>query len=222
MRNQGGDAVVRLLILVSIACAAVLTPGCFNNSDKAPEASSQAIGEVELYTFSASRHDFLGDPQPLILPPSTSLRDTLVTLGQKLATSYFATTYTGTATDIHFEVVRVEEIATPSRALRIAVVNMVDQKEEAVRYFFQGSAGAQTSFYMITATFLQPQVNPPFLDGLVLLYNGDMLPELDHINLTGILTPRLARQVAERAIHRAKRKAVVTHDDQRAPPVPTS
>jgi hypothetical protein len=211
---------VRLLILSSIAFAVLLSAGCSNNADK--EASSQAIGEVELYTFSAHSHDFLGNPQPLILPPSTSLRDTLNILGRELSTSYFATTYTGTATEIRFEVVRVEEITTPSRALRIAVVNMVDREEDAVRYFFQGSAGAQTSFYMMAATFLQPQVSPPLLDGLVLLYNGNLLPELDHINLTGILTPVLAQRVVKRAIHRAKGEALVTHDDRRASPPPTS
>ena len=211
---------VRLVIFFTIAFALLLCAGCYDNTDKAPKASLQAIGEVELYTFSASSHDFLGDAQPLILPPSTSIRDTLVVLGQKLAASYFAKTYKGTATDIRFEVRRVAEIATPSRALRIAVVNMVDEKEDAVRYFFQGSAGAQTSFYMITATFLQPHLSPPLLDGLVLLYNGNILPELDHINLTGILTPRLAQRAAERAIHRAKGKAVVIHDRGRESAAP--
>jgi hypothetical protein len=211
---------VRQVIFLTVALALSLSAGCHDNTDKAPKASLQAIGEVELYTFSASSHDFLGDAQPLILPPSTSLRDTLVILGQKLAATYFAETYNGAATDIRFEVRGIAEIAAPSRALRIAVVNMVDEKEDAVRYFFQGSGGAQTSFYMITATFLQPQVSPPLLDGLVLLYNGNILPELDHINLTGILTPRLAQRAAERAIHSAKDKAAAIHDHGREFPAP--
>jgi hypothetical protein len=195
-----------------VAFAALLSSGCFDNADKAPKASSRAIGEVELFTFSTHQRDFLGTAQPLVVPPSTSIRDALDALGRELATNYFAKTYTGKATDIHFEVLRVGEIATPSRALRIGVVNMVDKEQDAVKYFFQGSAGGQTTFYMITATFMQPHLSPPLLDGLVLLYNAKILPELDHINLTGVLTPRSARHVTERAIQRAKGKVVVSND----------
>lgn len=206
---------MRLLIFSLITLAYVLSSGCFNDADKASKASSQAIGEVTLYTFSAHRHDFLRIARPLSVPPSTSIKDTLNILGRELAASYFAKTYKDKVTDIHFEVLRVHEIITPSRPLHIAVVNMVDNEEDAVQYFFQGSAGAQTSFYMMTATFLQPHLSPPLLDGLVLLYNGKILPELDHINVTGILTPRLARHVTERAVHRFKRKVAVAHDDWR-------
>jgi hypothetical protein len=195
---------MRLLVFSLITLVYALSTGCFNNADKTPKASSQAIGEVELYTFSAHHHDFLRVARPLIVPPSTSIKDTLDVLGRELATSYFAKTYKERETDIHFEVRRIHEIITPPRALRIAVVNMIDKEEDAVRYFFQGSSGGQTSFYMMTATFLQPHLNPPLLDGLVLLYNGKILPELDHINITGILTPRLARHVTERAVYRFK------------------
>jgi hypothetical protein len=52
---------------------------------------------------------------------------------------------------------------------------------------------------------MQPHLNPPLVDGLVFLYNGEMLPELDHINVEGILIPRLVQRVAKRAIHSIKR-----------------
>ncbi|MFW6114683.1 MAG: hypothetical protein ACOC6E_00135 [Thermodesulfobacteriota bacterium] len=213
---------VRLLVAAGIGLTVLLSAGCSDNAGKTSKAPSQPIGDTALYTFSAHGHDFLGNAQPLILPPGTSLRNTLVTLGEQLAVTYFSETYKGTATDIRFEVRRIEEIGTPSYRMRIAVINMVDKEEDALRYFFQGSAGAQTSFYMITAMFLQPQASPPLLDGLVLLYNGNLLPELDHINLSGILTPRLVRQVAERAIHRYKEKTMVTHDYRRAFFIPPS
>ena len=206
---------MRLLIFSLITLASLLSSGCFNDADKAPKASSQAIGEVELYTFSAHHNDFLRIAKPLIVPPSTSIKNTLDILGRELATSYFAKTYKDKVTNIHFEVLRVHEIITPPRPLHIAVVNMVDNEEDAVQYFFQGSAGGQTSFYMITTTFLQPHLSPPLLDGLVLLYNGKILPELDHINVTGILTPGLARHVTERAIQRFKGKAAFAHDGWR-------
>jgi hypothetical protein len=54
------------------------------------------------------------------------------------------------------------------------------------------------------------------LDGLVLLYNGEILPELDHINLSGILIPRSIQHIAERAIHRAEREAVILRPGKNA------
>jgi hypothetical protein len=202
-------------ILVFMTLTMLLNLGCPSNSGKAPTAASQVIGEVELYTFTPHDQDFLSDAQPLILPPDTLLTDALESLGRDLARSYFLKTYTDKQTDIHFEVLSVDEIPTPSRSLRIAVVNMVDTDTDAMKYFFQGSAGGQTTFYMLAATFMQPHLSPPLLDGLVLLYNGKILPELDHINLTGILTPRSVWHVAKRAIHDARRKAGISDRDQR-------
>lgn len=56
-----------------------------------------------------------------------------------------------------------------------------------MRYFFQGSDGGAKTEAMICATLLQPQMDPPLLDGLIFLYNGAVLPSLDHVNLSGIL-----------------------------------
>ncbi|UCF72087.1 MAG: hypothetical protein JSW35_07755 [Deltaproteobacteria bacterium] len=203
----------RLIFTLFIILTTWLNVGCFNNSGKAPQDSAQIIGDVDLYTFSPSDRYLLSDAEPLILPSSTSVKDTLERLGRDLAQNYFSKTYIDKATDIHFEVLRIDEIATPSRPLRIAVVNMVDTKRAAMRYFFQGSAGGQTTFYMLAATFLQPHLSPPLLDGLILLYNGKILPELDHISLTGILIPKSAQHVAQRAIHGTRRKAIISHED---------
>jgi hypothetical protein len=195
----------RVIVFSLIIVATALTFGCFNGFEKTAKEPSQILGEVELYTFSPDEEHLLSGAQPFLLSPDTSLKDALNSLGQQLAETYFQKTYTGKATKIHFEVVRVNEIVISSRPLRIATVNMVDPDEDAMRYFFQGSAGARTTFYMISATFMQPHLNPPLLDGLVFLYNGEMLPELDHINVEGILIPRLVQRVAKRAIHSIKR-----------------
>ena len=205
---------VRLILTTFIILATLLNLGCFNDSGKAPPGSSQIIGEGDLYTFSPDQQYFLTDAQPFMLPPSTLLRDALDSLGRDLAKNYFSKTYTDRATDIHFEVLRIDEITTPSRPLRIAVVNMVDKNKDAMGYFFQGSAGGQTTFCMLAATFIQPHLSPPLVDGLVLLYNGKILPELDHISLTGILIPSAVQHVAKRAIHGPKRKAVISNQDR--------
>jgi hypothetical protein len=192
---------VRLILALFMILTTLLNVGC----DKAPKTSSQIIGEVELYTFTPDQQNLLSEANPVILPPNTLVKDALNSLGQHLAKDYFSKTYTGKVTDIHFEIIRIDEVVTPSRPLRIAVVNMVDSNRDARKCFFQGSAGGQTTFYMLAATFMQPHLSPPLLDGLVLLYNGKILPELDHISLIGILTPRLVEHVAKRAIHSTKR-----------------
>ena len=204
-KKQGNQAMLRHIVTSFIVLIILLNIGCLNNSDKAPPASSQIIGEIELCTFSPDQQYLLSEANPFILPPNTLVKDALDSLGRHLAKDYFSKTYTGKVTDIHFEVVRIDEVATPSRPLRIAVINMIDTNRDARRYFFQGSAGGQTTFYMIAATFMQPHLSPPLVDGLVLLYNGKILPELDHINVKGILTPRLVEHVAKRAIHGEKR-----------------
>ena len=196
---------VRLILSALLTLTILLNVGCSNDAGKAPSASSQMIGEVQLYTFSPDDDYMLSDAQPFILPPSTSVRDALDSLGRHLAKDYFSKTYTDKVTDIHFEVLKIDEISAQSRPLRIAVINMVDTETDAMGYFFQGSAGARTTFCMLAATFTQPHLAPPLLDGLVLLYNGKMLSELDHINIEGILTPRLVQRVAYRAIHGTKR-----------------
>ena len=168
-------------------------------------APSHGIGELELYTFSPDPRYFLGNARPFRLAPSTSLEDALEGFGEHLAETYFKRTYTEETTNIHFDVMGIDEIGDPARSFRVATVNMVDPDGYAMNYFFQGSAGAQTTFHILGATFMQPHLNPPLIDGLIFLYNGTLLPELDHINLRGILTPRLVQHVAARAIARTKR-----------------
>jgi hypothetical protein len=185
------SSLLTILIVVGSGCSTSETPH---------GETPQVIGEIEVYTFTPDQRHLLSNAQPFPLPSGTSLADALDRLGGHLAHTYFRKTYTDKETNIRFEVVDIDTIATPPRTLRIATVNMVDPDRDAMGYFFQGSAGGRTTFYLLTATFLQPHLDPPLLDGLVLLYNGEILPELDHINLAGILTPRTVHHIARRAI----------------------
>ncbi len=47
--------------------------------------------------------------------------------------------------------------------------------------YFQGTTGAYTTFLMIVANILQPQLNDAMIDGLIVLYNKKDLEELSHI-----------------------------------------
>jgi hypothetical protein len=199
---------MRYLAMVFLMISIFLISCLGNDPDKSPQDIPQVIGNVKLYTFSSNDQYFLSNAQPFILPPKTSLRDALNSLGRHLSKTYFSKTYTNDLTDIHFEVLRIDRISTPTRPLLTAIINMVDVNNDALGCFFQGSTGGQITFYMLTATFMQPHLDPPLLDGLVILYNGKLLAELDHINLSGLLIPRLVEYVAKRAIYKTERKTV--------------
>ena len=196
-----------LYIITAIFCA-LLNGGCYEVNNKSQTASLRAIGNVKLYTFSSDDQYFLSSAQPYALPADTSLREALTSLGQYLSRTYFSRTDAEPESDIHFEVVRIEEIPIKPVSLKIAIINMSDKNRYAMKHFFQGSTGAQTTFSMIVSTFIQPHLEPPLLDGLIILYNGKLLSELDHINLSGILTPRLVRYVAKRAIYNTEMETV--------------
>ena len=198
---------VRNLLVASGITFLFLNFACYDASERVQPASLKAIGNLKLYTFSSDEKYFLKGAQPHVLPADTSLKDALISLGKHLSKTYFSKTYSDTATEIHFEVLRIEEISINDNLLKVAIINMVDTQEDAMKYFFQGSTGGQTTFFILGATLMQPHLEQPLVDGLMLLYNGESLPELDHINLSGILTPRLVKYVAMRAIQGTQMKS---------------
>ena len=200
---------IPVFLIASTLMISCLTNKLNKHDQDAPGPSENS----DLYTFSSDDQYFLSKAQPFLLPPDTSLRDALNSLGRHLSKTYFLKTYADELADIHFEVLGIEKIFTPSRPLTTAIVNMVDVNKEALRYFFQGSTGGQTTFCMLTATFMQPHLDPPLLDGLIILYNGKLMQKLDHIDLSGLLVPRLVEFVVKRAIQHTERKTVnATHD----------
>ena len=67
---------------------------CFgNDTDKSPQDIPRVIGDVKLYTFSSDDEYFLSNAQPFILPPETTLRDALNSLGRHLSETYFSKTF---------------------------------------------------------------------------------------------------------------------------------
>ena len=177
--------------------------GIWACSDPAPAPSvpDDRIGPVTAYVFDPDAQDYLSAPQPYDLDPAMSPRDALAKLADHLSRTYFNRD-AESVPPIHFEILNVQRLALPHRTYRLAVVNMVDPQLEARRVFFQGSAGGQTTFFMLTATLLQPQMEPPLADGLILLYNGEEFPEIDHVNFRGIVTPDAVRHVVMKALFR--------------------
>jgi len=179
---------------------------CDDHSDHTIDGSMEKIGKIDVYLFSPGAEQVLSSAQPLELefPSDLLMKEALNLLGKRLAETYFSKIPTGNGTGIKFDVLSVHTIKTTARSVRIAVVNMIDKNQDAMKYFFQGSFGGQTTFYMIAATFFQPQNDPPLLDGLILQYNGKTFPRLDHINFQGIVTPRSVKPVVYRAIELSK------------------
>ncbi|MBD3241315.1 MAG: hypothetical protein GF331_12065 [Chitinivibrionales bacterium] len=129
-----------------------------------------------------------GKAVPLGLDPRMPLRDLLDSIGARLSRTYFAR-YGDRPTDIRFAVHAIEDIGTPGRWLEVGVIDIVDTAGAAMRTFFQGSAGASATENVLLANFLQPQLDPPLLDGTVFLYNGEPMREMAHLDLSGIQTP---------------------------------
>jgi hypothetical protein len=160
------------------------------------------IGAVKVYVFEPDSQDYLAAPRPFPLDAAMSPTDALTALGDHLGRTYFRSDSGRREAAIRFEVEGVHRFAVAQRNYRLAVINMIDPQRNALQGFFQGSAGGLTTYYMLAATFLQPQLDPPLVDGLILLYNGEEFPETDHVNLRGIVTPQAIRPVVTKTLYR--------------------
>jgi hypothetical protein len=101
-------------------------------------------------------------------------------------------------------VIKVDEIHTPIRPFRIATIDFIDTEELATGYFFQGSHGGYVTYAMLAANFTQPQLDIPILDGLIILYNGRILTDMDHIRIDRIIVPGDIRQAVLSSFNKKK------------------
>jgi hypothetical protein len=191
-----------VLLLGALTGVILVLQGC-RQPPPAPEPpAADRIGAVKVYVFEPDSQDYLAAPRLFPLDAAMSPADALTALGDHLGHTYFRTGSDSGAGAIRFEVEGVHRFRVAQRAYRLAVINMVDPQLEARQGFFQGSAGGLTTYYMLAATFLQPQLDPPLVDGLILLYNGKEFPETDHVNLRGIVTPQAIRPVVTKTLYR--------------------
>ncbi len=200
----------RKILFLSLPLFIFYISACSDIAEKISSTRTRTLGDIDLYTFSSHDQYFLSDARPFPLSADTSIKDALTSLGRHLSETYFVHERMDPQSKILFQVTEIHEITKLPEALRVAVINMIDIEGYAMKYFFQGSTGAQTTFCMLGATFMQPQLDAPLLDGLIMLYNGEPLPELDHINLSGILTPRLFKYVAKKAISTTRIETIST------------
>jgi len=185
MKNIHYYFFILLFLIIQFSCQKDTSPVAYE------ETITSEVGDLSLYTFSIDSTWQIGNPKPLILSKDTKITDALDTIGKYLSETYFykIEIYTTIITNIKFEIVKVEEIQTPLRPFRIATINLIDPEELCMGYFFQGSSGGYFTASMLAANFTQPHLYTPLLDGLIILYNGQVLPRMDHINLERIIVP---------------------------------
>jgi hypothetical protein len=190
---------------VLLVTAGALLAGCPSPPPESGHATDGGpLGDFPLLTFEPHVERFLTRPQPLSLPAGTTVRGALEALSRHLAGTYF-TSPADTVGAIRLDVLALHQLPLGPRNAWIAVIDLVDPEQIALEQFFQGSAGGQTTYCMLAATLLQPQHHPPLVDGLIVLYNGGEFPQLDHIDLTGIVTPGPVRRMVAAALQRGDR-----------------
>lgn len=83
--------------------------------------------------------------------------------------------------------ISVEEIKTIGKD-EIAIINLKDNGEEInwMNKYFQGSTGAGVTKTALEETLLQRNISYPWVDGIEIVYNGEML-SIDHIELGDII-----------------------------------
>ena len=173
--------------------------GCAQPVDPPPD---HRIGPIASLVYQPDPQEYLTAPQPFPLAPELSPAEALTVLSQHLSRGYFNSASETGAAPIRFEVLAVHHLPVPHRTYRLAVINMIDPQLEALQGYFQGSAGGQTTFYMLAATFLQPHIDPPLADGLILLYNGEAFPAIDHVNFQGIVTTEMVKGLVTKVLSR--------------------
>ncbi len=191
-----GPRPLRFFLLFALG---VCLGGCPATDHPAPSPADTPIGSVELLTFFPHEDDYVTPGHRFPAEPTASLQDTLQGLADQLTLNYFSEGQPSPAA-IQIEVLGVHRIDLPSRPLRVVTVNLRDSHQTGWRLFFQGSSGGQTTYYLLAATLMQPQLRPPLADGLVVLYNGKNFPELDHIRFNGLVSAESVRPIVIRAI----------------------
>jgi len=176
--------------------------GCTDAPPPPAPPAGDRLGAGIVYVFEPDSQDYLAAPTPFPLEEGVSPGEALAALGDHLSRTYFGSEGGGGDQGIRFEILGVHRFPVADRAYRLAVINMIDPQQKALQGFFQGSAGGLTTYCLLAATFLQPQLNPPLVDGFVLLYNKEEFPEMDHVNLQGLVTPDAVRPVVTKVLYR--------------------
>lgn len=132
--------------------------------------------------------------------PVTRL-EALNLIGKRLSETYFAQ-YGEREIQIHFSVDTIQALRADKTSQIIALISIHDPQQVLGKTFFQGSAGGQATYNVLTASFLQPQMDQPLLDAVAFTINGVFPLEMDHIDLSGIQVEELLAPQLKRLVYR--------------------
>jgi hypothetical protein len=177
-----------LTVIFVLALLSIVT----RNGDGKPYSSDKQESKGRYYYF---YYDYSNNQErlkasPLGIRDGADVEIVLDSLLGYLSNNYFRSV-AGIDPDkiISLKLEKIDSIKTSERIYKIAIVNIIDTNKVCMGYYFQGSIGAHCTCIALGSNLLQPQSNPAFLDGIIILYNGSPLVGLDHINIDGILIP---------------------------------
>jgi hypothetical protein len=160
----------------------------------------EKIGPVELYEFEPSAYYPLGKAHRLNIDPNFTVENVIDTLIYVLNNYDYFQKY-----NIFFEKVKIEEIVFPNKIFRIGIINIIDTEKTALGIHFQGSTGGATTNMLISSTLIQPQLDDPLLEGLIITYNNEVLFEMDHVDFDRIIPPAESERAAINAIRMSRK-----------------
>jgi hypothetical protein len=202
MRTANGLTIPAMLMLVVTNCSMNVdrngSPG-----SRVPEKDAPAAHYEELLLYmpdrAAAGEQVQLSVEPLEVPSQASREELLSLLSKRIAQEYF-TSYEGEAVPIILSIDSVKKVCIAEECLDVGVINIIDPHHLAPGSFFQGTTSSEYTYNVLTANFLQPQLESPLLDAVIFLYNGTMMRPLDHIDLSGMHSRRSVGAAAMRAL----------------------
>jgi len=141
--------------------------------------------------------DYLSNTEKLIAEKITfdinlTKKQILDSLASFLSQTFFVTEnkFFESKKKIKISIQKIIKLNLPERKCLIAVVNIDDQDQICMTTYFQGTTGGNNTFLMLVSNLMQPQLEFPLIDGVIILYNGTELKNMDHINLEGLISER--------------------------------
>ena len=158
------------------------------------------------YYYDSSNNREILKTFPVELPRNTDVKIVLDSLLTYLSKNYFHdfSNYI-LDTRIKLRLEKIDSIKTINRIYKIATVNIIDTNKVCIGAFFQGSTGGHMTQIMLSTNILQPQFayKTTFLDGVIILYNGFPIADLDHIDIDGVIVPKTYYMNAMEAINKS-------------------
>ncbi len=181
---------VAIIILATLAlfAHAIFLRNCTpSREEKTSETKTYALYSAR-DTFIQERNYYKTIPKvdrKIRIADSLGLEAKLKRIGDSLSAIYF--------NDLQIEV----DLKSNGTRGKVAHINLLEKPGyngpgslapyESWYDFFQGSSGGQSTTVSLKTSFLQPDCNEEWINGLIFFYQGDSIGLWDHLNLSGYI-----------------------------------